>query len=81
MRKEFSRYLKRIRGGNKSEKQKKHWLISICFLTGNDAITFEDDYGSMIFETKRKAAGEQPKPTEQEATEPTKGNVKRKIFL
>ena len=33
MREEFSRYLKRIRGGNKSEKQKKHWLISICFLT------------------------------------------------
>ena len=47
----------------------------------NDAITFEDDYGSMIFETKRKAVGEQPKPTEQEATEPTKGKVKRKIFF
>ena len=53
----------------------------MLFNRRNDAITFEDDYGSMIFGTKRKAAGEQPKPTEQEATEPTKGKVKRKIFF
>ena len=28
----FSRYLKQIRAGNKSEKQKKHWLILMSFL-------------------------------------------------
>ena len=28
---EFSKYLKKIRTGSNSEKQKKHWLILICF--------------------------------------------------
>ena len=30
---EFVRYLNKIRGGNKSDEQKNHWLILICFLT------------------------------------------------
>ena len=64
---EFNKYIKQIKIGKKNEeqkkqnktkqnnnkkKQKKRWLI----LNGrNDSITFVDDYGSMVLDTKRKA--------------------------
>ena len=73
--------------GNKSEKQSKKTLANIdkLFNGRNDAIKFLDDYGSMILEAKRKAAGEEPE-TEPEvarkpevATELTKAKTKRKI--
>ena len=48
--------------------------INKVFNRRNDAIKFGDDYGSMILEAKRKAAGEEP------ATEPSKGSTKSKKF-
>ena len=58
--KEISRYLKRIKVGNKSETPPKKTLTNInkSFNERNDAIKFIDDYGSMIPEAKRKTAGE-----------------------
>ena len=56
--KKFSRYLKRIRIGNNSEKDKKALAnINKLFNGRNDAIKFVDDYCSMILAAKRKAAG------------------------
>ena len=73
IRKEFNRYLKKIRIGNKSEIQKKA-LVTINKLSNgrNNAIKFVHEYSSVILETKRKATKEEPKP------EPTKTKTKRK---
>ena len=52
---EFNRYLTKIRIGDNSEKQKKHWLILISFLIEETMLlNFVDDYGSMILELKEK---------------------------
>ena len=57
--KEISRYLKRIRIGNKSETPQKTLANINKFFNGrDDATKFIDDYGSMILEAKRKVAGE-----------------------
>ena len=70
---EFNNYLKKIRIGNKSEKQKKTLAkINKIFNGRNNAIRFVDDYDSMILEIKRKAAAEEPRP------ELTKVKTKRK---
>ena len=53
---ECNRYLTKIRIGNKSEKQKRFANER------NNAIRFVYDYGSTIFEAKRKAAEEEPEP-------------------
>ena len=59
---EFDKYLKNIRIGNKSKKQKETF----------DAIKLVDDYDSMILEAKIMAAKKEPKP------EPTKAKTKHK---
>ena len=46
--------------------------INKLFNERNNSIKFVDDYGSIIFEAKRKKAEEEPKP------EPTKARTKRK---
>ena len=61
---DFNRYLKKIRIGNKSEKQKKTLAnINKLFKGRNDAIKFVDDYGSIILKAKRNAAEKEPEPT------------------
>ena len=71
----FNRYLKKIKIGNKSEKQKKTLAnINKLFNGRNDAIKFADDYGSMILAAKRKVAEEESEP------EPSKVKTKRKNF-
>ena len=58
----FNNYLKTIRRGNKTKKQ---WntLASIdrLFNGRNDALKFIEDYGSMIFEAKKKQQKNQQK--------------------
>ena len=52
---EFSKYLRKIRIGSTSVKQKKRWLILISFLT--EKITpsnFKKHYGSVIPKAKIK---------------------------
>ena len=52
--------------------------IKKLFKGRNNAIEFVDDYGSMILESKRNAAGEKPEvPTEPEIAK--KAKIKRKI--
>ena len=52
--------------------------IKKLFNGRNDAIEFVDDYGSVILESKRNAAGEKPEvPTEPEIA--TKAKIKHKI--
>ena len=54
--------------------------IKKLFNGRNDAIEFVDDYGSVILESKRNAAGEKPEvPTEPEIA--TKAKIKHKISL
>ena len=49
-------YLRKIRGRNKSEEQKKILdNINMLFKGRNNAIKFVDDYGSMILEAKKRA--------------------------
>ena len=62
--KEFSRYLTKIRTGNKSDKQNKKALANInkLFNARSDAIKCVDDHGLMILEGKRKAAEGEPEP-------------------
>ena len=67
---EFDKYLKNIRIGNKSKKQKET-LVNVNNRR-NDAIKLIDDYGSMILEAKIMAAKKEPKP------EPTKAKTKHK---
>ena len=52
---DLSKYLKKIRIGNRSEK-KALSNINKLFNVRNDAFKFVDDYGSMILQAKRKAA-------------------------
>ena len=80
--KEFSRYLKRIRIVNKSEKQKKILAnINELFNEINNVIKFVDDYCSLVLETKRMAGGEEPATKPEVATEPIKVRTKSKISL
>ena len=51
--------------------------ISKLFNGRNDAIKFVDDYGSMILQTKRKAAEEETEPE----PEPSKAKTKTKKWL
>ena len=80
--KEFSRYLKRIRIVNKSEKQKKILAnINELFNERNNVIKFVDDYCSLVLEAKRMAGGEEPATKPEVATEPIKARTKSKISL
>ena len=80
--KEFSRYLKRIRIVNKSEKQKKTLTnINELFNEISNVIKFVDDYCSLVLETKRMAGGEEPATKPEVATEPIKVRTKSKISL
>ena len=74
---ESNRYLKKkIRIGNKSKKQKKLFAnINNFFKRRNNTIKFVHEYGSMILEAKRKAAGEELEP------EPLKKKTKHKKFI
>ena len=58
--KDFDKYLKIIRTGNKNyEREKTLANLNILFNSGNQAINFIDGYGSMILEARQKAAEEQ----------------------
>ena len=58
--KDFNKYLKIIRTGNKNhEREKTLANLNILFNSGNQAINFIDGYGSMILEARQKAAEEQ----------------------
>ena len=60
--KEFDRNFKKLRIGNRSEEQRKTLAsINLLFNGRNDTIKFVDNYRSMIFEVKRKAAEETTK--------------------
>ena len=64
--KEFSKYLRIIRKGNKNHEQQKTLAnINILFNGRREAIKFYTDYSSMILEAKKMAAEEQ---AEQEGT-------------
>ena len=58
--KDFDKYLKIIRTGNKNhEREKTLANLNILFNSWNQAINFIDGYGSMILEARQKAAEEQ----------------------
>ena len=64
--KEFSKYLRIIRKGNKNHEQQKTLAnINILFNGRREAIKFYTDYSSMILDAKKMAAEEQ---AEQEGT-------------
>ena len=57
--KDFNNYLKKIRGGIKTQWQEKTLAnLNMLFNGRNDRINFIEGYGSMIQEAKRKAAEE-----------------------
>ena len=56
---DFNKYLKMIHKGDKSkEKEKTLKNLNILFNERNAAINFIEDYSSMIFEARKKAAEE-----------------------
>ena len=68
---ELHRHIRKIRTGNKVEKQKKTLAnINKLFDGRNDVIKFLDDYGPMILEAERKASEKEPEPK----PEPSKSN-------
>ena len=65
--KDFNNYLKKIRGGNKAQQQRKTLaILNMLFNGRNDAINFIEGYGSMILEAKKRTSEEQ---TKQDGTE------------
>ena len=62
----MNNYLKKIRGGNKTQEQRKTVAnINMLFNGRNDVINFIEGYGSIILEAKKRAAEEH---TEQDET-------------
>ena len=65
--KDFNNYLKKIRGGNKAQQQRKTLaILNMLFNGRNDAINFIEGYGSMILEARKRTSEEQ---TKQDRTE------------
>ena len=63
--KDLINYLKKIRGENKVQEQRKTLAnLNMLFNGRNDAINFIEDYGSMILQAEERAAEEQTEQTE-----------------